>query len=108
MRRFHLAISTNNITASVADYSQRLGAEPVLVVPEEYALWRTERLNVSIRQDPNCKPGEVRHVGWEDDRAESFSAERDVNGLLWERFSPTAQVAEIKSLWPSANISDEA
>ncbi len=39
MKKLHLAISTNDIEATVKDYSQRLSAQPCLVVAGEYALF---------------------------------------------------------------------
>lgn len=99
MRRFHLAIAVSDLAASVADYTTRLQADPVLVIPGEYALWRTEALNVSIRQLPG-HAGQIRHVGWEDDAASGFTAERDADGLLWEHFTSQQQAEEIRALWP--------
>lgn len=103
MKKFHIAISTDRIEESIRDYSARLGTEPCLVVAGEYALWRTESLNVSIRQDAACKPGELRHLGWEDSAAEGFTQEADVNGILWERFRAEDQAEEINHLWPEAD-----
>ncbi|MCP1675506.1 catechol 2,3-dioxygenase-like lactoylglutathione lyase family enzyme [Natronocella acetinitrilica] len=102
MRRFHIAIGVADIAASVEDYTQRLGQEPVLVIAGEYALWRTDRLNLSIRYAP-AAPGELRHLGWEDPQAETLSIEHDVNGLVWERFSAHDQAAEIAAIWPASN-----
>lgn len=51
MRVLHLALAVSNIEQSVADYSARLGVLPVVVVPGEYALWRAEALNLSIRKN---------------------------------------------------------
>lgn len=102
MNKLHIAISTNKIEDTVKDYSARLGAEPCSYVANEYALWRTDSLNVSIRQDTSCTPGELRHLGWEDADATSFSAEEDVNGITWERFSAQQQADEINALWPHA------
>ncbi|MGD2182034.1 hypothetical protein [Lusitaniella coriacea] len=99
MKKFHLAIATNNIEATVKDYSHRLGCEPCVVVADRYALWRTESLNLSVRQDPSCQPGELRHLGWEDPEAKEFTSEKDVNGLLWENFSPQQQADEIEEIW---------
>jgi catechol 2,3-dioxygenase-like lactoylglutathione lyase family enzyme len=101
MRRFHIAVGVRNIDASIADYASRLGAAPVLIVPGEYALWRTDALNFSIRQS-DTDAGRVRHLGWEDDAATEFVGETDVNGVLWERFNREAQLKEIRGLWPSA------
>lgn len=103
MKKFHLAISTDRIEETIRDYSARLGVEPCSMVEGEYALWRTEALNVSIRQDAACKPGELRHLGWEDPEAEGFTQEADVNGITWERFRAEDQAEEINHLWPEAN-----
>ncbi|MGB2925901.1 MAG: hypothetical protein WBB82_11425 [Limnothrix sp.] len=101
MKKFHLAIATDNLAASITDYSRRLSAEPCIVAKGEYALWRTETLNVSVRRDLSCPSGTVRHVGWEDSEATEFSEETDVNGLVWERFDAATQKAEIQEIWPS-------
>ncbi len=103
MKKLHLAISTDDIAASVADYSVRLGCEPVLVIDGAYALWRTDTLNVSIRQGSGVAPGQVRHLGWEDDQAEAFMVEVDVNGMTWEHFAAHHQADEIKDAWPGTN-----
>jgi len=103
MKKLHIAISTSDIEETVKDYSNRLGARPTVVVKDEYALWRTDSLNLSIRQDPGCRPGELRHLGWEDPLASEFSSETDVNGVLWERFSAQQQADEINETWPGTN-----
>lgn len=103
MKKFHLALSTNQIEKSVHDYTKRLGAKPCSYIKNEYALWRTDFLNVSIRQDANCKPGELRHLGWEDPKAKQFGKNTDVNGIVWEHFSAKQQADEINGLWPNAN-----
>ncbi len=103
MKKLHIAISTDKIEETIKDYSIRLGVEPCSFIQNEYALWRTDSLNLSIRQDPNCAPGELRHLGWEDDSARSFSEEKDVNGITWEKFSAQQQADEINKLWPEAN-----
>ncbi|MDF7798894.1 hypothetical protein P4C99_05440 [Pontiellaceae bacterium B1224] len=102
MKKFHLAISTNRMEETIRDYSARLGAKPCSMVEGEYALWRTDALNVSIRQDPTCKPGALRHLGWEDDTAEGFTQDADVNGITWERFRAEDQADEINHLWSQA------
>ena len=103
MNKLHIAISTNQIEATVKDYSERLGEEPCSFIEGEYALWRTETLNVSIRQDSSCVAGSLRHLGWEDDSASEFSQETDVNGITWERFNAQNQADEINEIWPEAN-----
>ncbi len=105
MKKIHLAIATHDIEATVTDYTQRLNSEPVLVIPNQYALWRTETLNLSIRQDKQCKPGELRHMGWEDDEANAFTTSVDVNGLLWESFNADHQAEEIEEAWPGTGYS---
>lgn len=99
MRRFHIAIGVQNIEASVQEYSQRLAAEPELVIPGEYALWRTDSLNFSIRK-VEADIGKVRHLGWEDETASEFSKEPDINGIIWERFAAQHQAQEIQQIWP--------
>ena len=48
-RRFHLALDVSDLAAFTSHDSGRLGVEPECVVPGEFALWRTEGLNLSIR-----------------------------------------------------------
>ncbi|MGB3308997.1 MAG: hypothetical protein WBG32_07070 [Nodosilinea sp.] len=102
-KKLHIALSTEDVAASVADYSERLGCEPSLVVEGIYALWRTDHLNLSIRQAAGVSPGQLRHLGWEDDTAEAFTADVDVNGITWERFAAHHQADEINEIWPKAN-----
>lgn len=103
MKKVHIAISTNAMAASIADYSARLGTNPCSCVAGEYALWRTETLNLSVRYDCDSKGGELGHLGWEDATAEAFSEEKDVNGISWELFSAQQQADEINQLWPETN-----
>ena len=103
MKKLHIAISTDKITETVSDYSQRLNAEPSLVVSGEYALWRTATLNLSVRQDAKVDPGSLRHLGWEDSSAEEFTQDVDVNGIVWELFNADLQAEEINELWPGAD-----
>lgn len=98
MRRFHIAIGVNDIAASIQDYNQRLGQPATTVVANEFALWQTDTLNFSIRKT-NGELG-VRHIGWEDSAAVSFSESKDVNGIIWEHFSAAQQRSEIETLWP--------
>ena len=105
MKKLHIAIATNKIEETIKDYSVRLGMEPCSFVANEYALWRTDSLNISARQDSSCKPGELRHLGWEDPSASEFSQDTDINGIVWERFNAQQQADEINELWPEANFS---
>ncbi len=100
MRKLHLALATTDIEATVRDYSSRLGQEPDLIVPQTYALWRTEQLNLSVRNTGSGESGTLRHLGWEADDAEAFTCDVDCNGILWERFAPEHQAKEIKDAWP--------
>lgn len=102
MRKLHIAISTEKIEETIEDYSVRLGVPPCSSVPGKYALWRTESLNISVRQDSACTPGSLRHLGWEDSTATEFSQETDVNGIVWERFTAQHQADEINELWSDA------
>lgn len=98
MRRFHIALAVADLTASVRDYSQRLGAAPAVVVAGKYAMWRTAQLNFSISELPD-RAGQLRHLGFEDAEAGDFTVDRDVNGIEWERFSPTAQDNKILEVY---------
>lgn len=100
MKRIHIALSTHDIARSVAEYSKRLGANPISYIPNEYALWRTNEVNLSIRKDRKVAPGTLRHLGFEDSDISGFSATKDVNGILWESFNTTAQDEEIARIWP--------
>jgi hypothetical protein len=107
MKKLHIAISTNNIKETIKDYTKRLSAEPCLCIDNEYALWRTESLNVSIRQDPESATGSLRHLGWEDSNVNEFTQDTDVNGIVWESFSAKNQADEINDIWPDANYRPE-
>jgi hypothetical protein len=104
MKRIHIAISVHNVAASVIDYSQRLGCQPCSMVDGEYALWRSETINFSIRQTGEAL-GALRHLGWEDSAANTFSKDVDINGIAWERFKAEDQADEINHIWPQANYS---
>lgn len=99
MKTIHIALSVSDIAASVADYSARLGHDPEVVVPDQYALWRTPHVNLSIRKVP-AGSGALRHLGWEDDASAAFTSDTDINGIVWERFSAEAQAKEIHETWP--------
>ena len=101
VRRFHIAIGVADIAASIADYSTRLGCQPIVTVTGEYALWRTDTLNFSIRLDPTAS-GKVRHIGWEDPAAVVVSMAQDINGIQWEHFSAELQLDEINNIWPAS------
>ena len=103
MKVIHIAIATNEIEKTITDYTKRLGAEPCVVIPNEYALWRTQQINLSIRQDASCKPGELRHLGFEDSEAAAFTEETDVNNILWESFTAEQQAQEINEFWPNTD-----
>ncbi len=107
MKKLHLAISTNDIAATVKDYSERLEAQPCLIIPGEYALWRTDTLNISIRRDCFSSPGSLRHLGWEDSAVPQFSAETDVNGVVWEKFTASQQAEEIREIWSEVDYQPE-
>ena len=103
MRRIHIAIGVTDIAASVTDYTRRLGAAPVVVVSGDYALWRTDTINLSIRRVAAGMAGQLRHLGWEDEACEAFTVETDVNGIAWERFTAEQQAGEIQSAWPDTD-----
>lgn len=107
MKKLHLAIATEDVASTVEDYSKRLGFRPCLVIAGEYALWRNPCINLSVRRDSNCRPGHLRHLGWEDAGATEFSTSEDVNTLVWERFTAEQQAAEILSIWPDVDYVPE-
>lgn len=100
MKKLHLAIVTNSIDDTVEDYSLRLGSSPCVLVPNTYALWHKEYINLSVRYDPSCKPGELRHLGFEDPDAEKFTTSKDVNKITWENSNAQQQAEEIFDVWP--------
>ncbi|MEL6750310.1 MAG: hypothetical protein AAFO09_08535 [Pseudomonadota bacterium] len=102
MKKFHIAISTNKIELTIDDYNIRLGAKPCCYIPGKYALWHTDCLNVSVRQDYSCKCGTLRHLGWEDSSATESSEDTDINGIVWKRFSTQQQADEINAIWPES------
>lgn len=102
MKRFHIAIGVADVASSIDDYTARLDVLPCVVVPGEYALWRTKTLNLSIRRVG--EPGALRHLGWEDPSAPSFSKDTDANGIIWERFNAEQQEREILDTWPDAEL----
>ena len=104
MKRFHISIAVSDFAAALADYSQRLGAEPCAVAANRYALWHTDLLNFSISCKPDQTAGVVRHIGFEDDALSGFSEEKDSAGIIWEYFSKEAQLAEIREKIPEAII----
>ena len=100
MKKLHIALSVSDIEQSVQDYSIRLSQEPDLVIPGEYALWRTDTLNLSIRRVAEEPSGTLRHLGWENPEATAFTKAVDSNGILWEEFSAQQQASEIEKAWP--------
>ena len=100
MTKFHLALNVRDIATSVRDYTTRFQQEPDLVIPGEYALWRTETLNISIRNTPEGGTGTLRHLGWECSEAVAFQAVSDSNCILWEEFTAEQQAREIEDIWP--------
>ncbi|MCI0427152.1 MAG: hypothetical protein L0Z46_03950 [Nitrospiraceae bacterium] len=59
-------------------------------------MWRTDVVNLSIRKASHEEDKALRHLGWEDPLSPSFSSERDVIGILWERVTADRQAAEIR------------
>ncbi len=102
MKKIHIAIGVLDIARSVEDYSRRLECAPSVVIPNEYALWRTANVNFSIRRVSQSS-GTLRHLGWEDASVSQFSQDVDVNGITWERFNAKLQAKEIKESWPQSN-----
>lgn len=98
MKRFHIALAVRDLQVSIIDYSQRLGQQPSAVVEGKYAMWRTDLLNFSINEMPE-RVGQLRHVGFEDDAAQTFSSTIDVNNIEWESFSQKEQDERIIAIY---------
>lgn len=96
--KVHLAVAVTDLEISVAEYTRLIGAAPDLVIPGQFALWRTPILNMSLRCTGQAA-GTVRHVGFERDDATRFEEYRDVNGLTWETFNKHHQADEIRAVW---------
>ena len=100
--KIHIAISVKDINTSIKEYNKFLNCNPVLVVENEYALWRTKELNLSLRKTDDS-PGVIRHLGFESKKHKGFNSFTDSNGVLWELFDKKAQAKEINELWDDAN-----
>ena len=90
MRRIHIALAVDSLDDTIVDYTRRLGAEPVAVVPGKYALWRTPEVNLSINADVGSDQ-RLRHLGFEDDTVAEKTEDHDVNGIMWEAFTSAWQ-----------------
>lgn len=99
-KKFHISLAVKNLEQSIEEYSQKLGSSPQVVIPGEYALWRNDSLNFSIRVDPNASET-LRHLGFEIDHCEKFSAKKDGNNILWEEFDWELQKKEIEEAFGS-------
>lgn len=90
MRRIHIALAVDSLEETIVDYTRRLGEAPVAVVPGKYALWRTPQVNLSVNADVD-QVQRLRHLGFEDDSVTEKTEDHDVNGIMWESFSPAWQ-----------------
>lgn len=99
--KIHIAISVKDIKTSIKEYNNFLNCSPVLIIADEYALYRTKELNLSLRKTKD-EPGVVRHLGFESDKHKGFSTFTDSNGVLWELFDKETQAKEINDYWTNA------
>ena len=76
MKRFHVHVAVQDLTASIRFYSSLFGLEPSVVKPD-YAKWMLEdpRLNFAISQR-GAAPG-VNHLGIQVDSPEELTALRE-------------------------------
>ena len=102
-RRLHVALAVDDLDATIRDYSGRLGAQPVAVVPGKYALWRTSEVNLSVNCDV-AGSERLRHLGFEDDAVSTKSETTDVNGLLWESFNAQWQDEGIVKIYGTPRV----
>lgn len=98
MKKFHISIAVRNLEESIQEYSQKLECKPCVVVFKKYALWRTDILNFSISQKPEIA-GHIRHIGFENSDAKTFTEIHDCNGLMWEEFTAEIQIKEIEEVY---------
>ena len=106
MKRIHVALAVSNLDDSIADTRHRLGVEPCVVVPDTYALFRTDSVNLSLTENAE-QAGQLRHLGIEDSEATAFTAESGPDGLVWERFTAEQQADEINTYWSQANYTPD-
>ena len=103
-QKLHLALGVKDINESIKDYSRRFSCDPVVIIDNQYALFRTETFNLSIRRVDVESIG-LRHLGFESEDYSEFQSDKDCNGFLWETFSKQDQIKEIVEMWPDS-ISD--
>ena len=106
MKRIHVALAVSKLDDAIADIRDRLGAEPCVVVPGTYALFRTASVNLSLTQNAE-QAGRLRHLGVEDPEAPAFASDPGPDGFVWERFTAEQQADEINAYWPEANYTRE-
>ena len=95
MKKFHISLAVKDIKESIVEYSTKLGIDPEVIIENKYALWRTDSLNFSISQKLEIA-GQLRHLGFENSEAKSFTTSIDCNGILWEDFTEEMQNEEIE------------
>lgn len=99
MHKLHIALAVKNLTTAVAEYTQRLGCEPVAIAKNRYALWRADISNLSITQDSKIA-GTIRHIGFETQDIVGMVCEYDADGIEWEYFTAEQQRLEIIKHYP--------
>jgi hypothetical protein len=101
--KIHVALGVTDLERSVLDYSWRLGHPPCVVIPNQYALWRTRQVNFSVRV-VESGASTLGHLGWEDPGASEFTEDVDVNGIRWEHFTEAQQDDAIQKAWPDVRM----
>lgn len=104
MKKFHISVSVEDFEESLSNYSSLLSAEPLVIVPNRYAMWKTDLLNFTISKKEGQGGGTIRHIGFEQEGYERIFEHRDNNNITWEFFSQKAQIEEIKKRWPDAKF----
>lgn len=107
MQKLHLALAVKKLDSAIAEYSQRLGCEPVTVANRRYALWRTKSLNFSISKISE-KAGQLRHLGFESSNLSEMFSNYDTNGIEWEYFTAEQQRQEIIKYYPDIDYPQTA
>mgnify|MGYP003323957958 CR=1 FL=1 len=102
MKRLHIALAVKDLEISIAQYTKILNSQPLVIAKGQYALWRTDEVNLSVSEKPD-EAGQLRHLGFEDPEASDMSVVYDNDGFMWERFTAKQQREEILQHYPEAD-----
>lgn len=107
MKRLHVALAVKNLETSIAEYTKILSSKPLIIVKGQYALWRTDEVNLSLSEKPD-EAGQLRHLGFEDPQTLEMTVTHDSDGFMWERFTAEQQRQEILEHYPEADYPEKS